>query len=220
MSTGDPAAEPVGPTEVLGASDLRVSSSGGSITIVDDVSFSLQAGEKLALVGESGSGKTTVAMALLGFARPGTAISGGQVRIAGTDMLALDSRGQRQREVADITHLPQDPSTGLNPGMRIGRALSEMLDIHGSGTGSRRDRISQALRDAQLPDDDNTFRSRYPHQLSGGQQQRVAIALALICHPRVVVMDEPTTGLTHDAVAVVSMSSESSYRRAQSRSCM
>ena len=195
VSTGDPAAEPVGPTEVLGASDLRVSSSGGSITIVDDVSFSLQAGEKLALVGESGSGKTTVAMALLGFARPGTAISGGQVRIAGTDMLALDSRGQRQRRGRDITYVPQDPSTGLNPGMRIGRALSEMLDIHGSGTGSRRDRISQALRDAQLPDDDNTFRSRYPHQLSGGQQQRVAIALALICHPRVVVMDEPTTGL-------------------------
>jgi peptide/nickel transport system ATP-binding protein len=78
--------------------------------------------------------------------------------------------------------------------MRVGQSLQEMLDVHGLGDSDPRVRISQALREAQLPDD-AAFQSRYPHQLSGGQQQRVAIALALICRPRVVVMDEPTTGL-------------------------
>jgi peptide/nickel transport system ATP-binding protein len=179
---------------VLEVQDLSVSTADGSCSIVEQVSLKLAAGRQVALVGESGSGKTTVALALLGFARRGTVISGGTVSLDGVDMLALGERERRARRGSDIAYVPQDPSTGLSPGMHIGRALREMLEIHHAGASDVEARVAAALREAQLPDDAG-FQSRYPHQLSGGQQQRVAIALALVCQPRVLVLDEPTTGL-------------------------
>ena len=179
---------------VLDVRSVRVSSADGAFAIVDDVSFGLDAGRTVGIVGESGSGKTTVAMALLGFARAGTAITSGEVLVSGRDMMSMPPRERRRRRGREISYVPQDPATGLSPGMRIGQALREMLDVHGVGGSDPRARISQALREAQLPDDE-AFQARYPHQLSGGQQQRVAIALALICRPQIVVMDEPTTGL-------------------------
>lgn len=181
-------------TPILDVRDLRVAGADGSFAIVEDVSFTVAAGRRLGIVGESGSGKTTVAMALLGFAQRGTVIAGGEIHVGGVDLVALDERGRRAHRGRDIAYVPQDPATGLSPGMRIGRALREMVNSHLPGLDDVDARVGQVLREAQLPDGD-AFQARYPHQLSGGQQQRVAIALALICRPRAIVMDEPTTGL-------------------------
>ncbi len=180
--------------DVLTARGLAVESVDGSFSIVQDVALSLAPGRRLGLVGESGSGKTTVALGLLGFARPGTAITRGEVHLAGTDLLALRERDRRRLRGREIAYVPQDPATALSPGMRIGRAIRETLSVHDPGATNVDARIAAALREAQLPAD-RAFEDRYPHELSGGQQQRVAIALALICRPRVLVMDEPTTGL-------------------------
>ncbi|MGH2944741.1 MAG: ABC transporter ATP-binding protein [Solirubrobacteraceae bacterium] len=179
---------------VLEVSDLSIGAADGSFTIVDDVSIVLAPGRRLGLVGESGSGKTTVAMGLLGFARPGTVIAGGEVRLGGRDLLALGERDRRRVRGREISYVPQDPATGLSPGMRVGRALRETFAIHEPRAADVDRRVARALTEAQLPAD-KAFQARYPHQLSGGQQQRVAIALALICRPSAIVMDEPTTGL-------------------------
>ncbi|MBS1882844.1 MAG: ABC transporter ATP-binding protein [Actinobacteria bacterium] len=189
-----PSPEPSAGGSVLDVRDLRVEAADGSCTIVEQVSFSVAAGERLGVVGESGSGKTTVATGLLGYARPGTRIAGGTVNLGGIDMLALEERERRHRRGHDIAYVPQDPATGLSPGVRIGKALREMLEVHDPAEADVDGRVALALREAQLPDDAD-FQARYPHQLSGGQQQRVAIALALICRPSTIVMDEPTTGL-------------------------
>jgi peptide/nickel transport system ATP-binding protein len=180
--------------ELLRVRDLSVSGAGGSFSIVDEVSFELLPGRQLALVGESGSGKTTVALALLGYARPGTMISGGTVHVQNLEMLSIGERERRSARGREIAYVPQDPSTALSPGMRIGQAVREMLQVHDPAATNVDSRVAAALREAQLPDDGH-FQGRYPHQLSGGQQQRVAIALALVCRPRVLVLDEPTTGL-------------------------
>ena len=154
---------------------------------VDGVSFALAAGEVTALVGESGSGKTTTGLALLGEHPPG-AVVGGDIEIAGAE---------EDRPV--VAHIPQQPSAALNPVRRIGPVLTEMASRHvkARSRGERRrlarGRVLDALQRAQLPDAEQLLR-RYPHQLSGGQQQRVVLAQALVCRPRVVVADEPTTG--------------------------
>ncbi len=176
------------------ATELRVDGTDGSFSIIEEVTFRLTRGRTLGIVGETGSGKTTVALSLLGYARPGVAVAGGSVRLGETDLLALSPVELRRRRGREIAYVPQDPSTGLTPGMRIGDALNEMLAIHAPNESDPGARVAAALRDAQLPDDP-AFQRRYPFQLSGGQQQRVAIALAVICRPRVIVMDEPTTGL-------------------------
>jgi peptide/nickel transport system ATP-binding protein len=161
-----------------------------------DVSFRLAPGEVLGLVGESGSGKTTVALAILGYARPGLSIAGGSVVISGEDLLASSQNQLRVLRGKVVSYVPQDPSSSLNPGMRIGKQLIDVLSEHdfGSGEAERRARLMEMVEEVDLPSDQE-FLSRYPHQLSGGQQQRVAIAMAFACRPRVVVLDEPTTGL-------------------------
>jgi len=175
---------------------LRVELDGSSTDIVDDVSFAIDAGEIVGLVGESGSGKTTIGSALLGFARRGARISGGEVVIDGQDILKLRPRELTALRGKLVAYVPQDPTAALNPALRIRRQLSEMLDIHAPELGSseRRERIRACLEEVGLPFDDE-FQRRYPHQLSGGQQQRVSIASAFLLRPKVIVLDEPTTGL-------------------------
>jgi oligopeptide/dipeptide ABC transporter ATP-binding protein len=161
--------------------------------IVEDIAFALQPGEVLGIVGESGSGKTTVAQALLGFARPGVRIRSGSVRVAGNEIVGSGEQELRRLRGQVISYVPQDPATALNPSIRIGDQVREMLEIHGVD-GDREGHLREILRRVQLPED-RVFERRYPHQLSGGQQQRLAIAIALACGPPVVVLDEPTTGL-------------------------
>ncbi|MBV9607064.1 MAG: ABC transporter ATP-binding protein [Solirubrobacterales bacterium] len=154
------------------------------------------AGEVLGLVGESGSGKTTVGMALMGYCRPGGQVVGGDVLIDGHDVRKLSADELGRLRGGTVAYIPQDPGTALNPALRIGRQLSEMLEAHKSSISeSERDaRIREALEEVALPPSDEFLR-RYSHQLSGGQQQRVAIAMAFACRPHVIVCDEPTTGL-------------------------
>lgn len=177
-------------------SDLRVELLSGAGTIVEDVSFSIEAGEILGLVGESGSGKTTVATALLGDARRGALISGGSVRIGAVEVLALGPAKLRRLRGRVVSYISQDPSAALNPAVRIGSQLGELIAVHERATdrSQRGARVRQALAEVNLPAS-RDFLRRYPHQLSGGQQQRVCIAMAFLLRPQVIVLDEPTTGL-------------------------
>ncbi len=176
--------------------DLRVEVVGWGADVVDEVSFAVRAGEVVGLVGESGSGKTTVALALLGYCRVGLRIAAGHVLIEGTNILAIGEAKLQHVRGALVSYVPQDPGTALNPALRIGTQLMGCLEAHGSGPSEadRTRRIDEMLEEVKLPAS-RAFLRNYPHQLSGGQQQRVAIAMAFANRPRVIVMDEPTTGL-------------------------
>ena len=166
------------------------------INVVHNVSFQVHPGEALGLVGESGCGKTTTAYTLLGYRRPNSRVSQGQVRFAGQDLLRLPASALQKLRGRRISLVPQNPTMTLSPGMRVGRQIAEVLAAHGvSGAwAEREERTLELLADVRLPDPSRIAR-KYPHQLSGGQQQRVVIAMALACNPELVVLDEPTTGL-------------------------
>ena len=176
--------------------DLRVELAGTGLDIVDEVTFSIEQGELVGLVGESGSGKTTIGMALLGHVRRGARITGGSVVIDGVKILDLAPRQLISVRGRIAAYIPQDPSAALNPAIRIRKQLTEMLEFHEPDLSAEelRERVRGALSEVNLPHDDE-FLNRYIHQLSGGQQQRVGIAMAFILRPRLIVLDEPTTGL-------------------------
>ena len=161
--------------------------------VVEDISFSLGAGEILGLVGESGSGKTTTALALLGYTRPGVTWRSGTVEVGGEQVGGRDERALRNLRGRVVSYVPQDPGSALNPSLRVGDAILDVLCAHRSGEGSA-ESVHAALERVNLGADAGFVR-RYPHQLSGGQQQRVTIAMACVCEPPVAVLDEPTTGL-------------------------
>ena len=156
----------------------------------------IAAGEILGLVGESGSGKTTVGLAMLGHARRGVRIAGGQVRVEGEDILRRTASQLRELRGRIVSYVPQDPAAALNPALRIDSQLIEVLRAHSFGTSDeeRWVRVYEMLDEVALPHQKGFVR-RYPHQLSGGQQQRIGLAIAFACRPRVLVLDEPTTGL-------------------------
>lgn len=164
--------------------------------IVSDVNFSVFPGEIVGVVGESGSGKTSIANALLGDARSGAVISGGSVFVDGQDILALGESERQKMRGAVIAHVAQDPALALNPMLRIGSQLDELIAVHlpRLTKAERRARIAEAAGDVGLPTAPE-FLKRYPHQLSGGQQQRVLLALAVLLRPQLIVLDEPTTAL-------------------------
>ena len=162
--------------------------------VVSDVSFSVRAGEVFGLVGESGSGKTTVALALLAYARRGLAIRSGSVLLDGLDVLSLSRSDLRSLRGARVAYVPQDPGAALNPALRVGKQLVEPLAVHGEAHRETVDRVAEVMADVRLDVTADILR-RYPHQLSGGQQQRVALAMAFVCRPSLIVLDEPTTGL-------------------------
>ncbi len=174
--------------------DLRIELTSSGADVVDEVSFQVRAGEVLGLVGESGSGKTTVALALLGHARRGLRISGGQIILDGENILGLKPAELRALRGAKVSYVPQDPSAALNPTLRVGLQLREALKVHPGSADDLDARVVEVLADARL-DVSSGLLKRYPHQLSGGQQQRVAIAMAFACRPSLIVLDEPTTGL-------------------------
>jgi len=181
-------------TVALEVENLHVVLADTDVDIVDEVSFSLTPGQILGLVGESGSGKTTVGLAILGHCRRGVRFAGGAVRIAGEDVLAKSDVELRSMRGRVVSYVPQDPASALNPAVRIETQLSETLAAHEDANGDARGRLHEMLAEVLLPQD-REFLRRYPHQLSGGQQQRVALAMAFANRPRVIVLDEPTTGL-------------------------
>src|ERR1035438_7398785 len=178
----------------LDVRELEIRSGRHGPPVVSEVSFAVRAGEVLGLVGESGSGKTTVALALLGYARRGLSVRGGEIRLDGVDLLRLGPGELRQMRGAKVSYVPQDPAAALNPALRIGYQLREALRVHARIAGDPEARILEVMREASL-DRSTGQLSRYPHQLSGGQQQRVALAMAFACRPSLIVLDEPTTGL-------------------------
>ncbi|MGP2438326.1 ABC transporter ATP-binding protein [Streptomyces sp. JW3] len=170
----------------------------GTARLLDGVDFTVVSGEVTALVGPSGSGKTTAALALLGEAAPGVRLTG-TVRVDGVAVVDEEGPTGIARTVRGgvVSYMPQHPSHALNPARRIGPVLTELARLHRS-SGENRAVAADALRTAGLPDDHAVLR-RFPHQFSGGQRQRVALAQVLACGPRVLVLDEPSTGL--DTVA-------------------
>jgi peptide/nickel transport system ATP-binding protein len=176
--------------------NLRIEVAAGGADIVDQVNLTIAPGEVLGLVGESGSGKTTVGLAVLGHARRGVKLAGGDVTIGDAAMLSLGEVALRHARGKLVSYVPQDPSTALNPALRIHKQLIEVLEFHnfGGSDAARKARVIEVMSEVLLPSTPEFLR-RYPHQLSGGQQQRVGLAMAFACRPSVIVLDEPTTGL-------------------------
>ena len=168
---------------------------GQAKTIVHDVSFTLKRGEVLALIGESGSGKTTIALSLLGYARPGCRISGGAVHVGEDDMAAMNAAelaGVRGRKVA---YVAQSAAAAFNPSRRIMEQVIESALMHGVMSRSQAEaKAIDLFKQLSLPSP-QTIGRRYPHEVSGGQLQRLMAAMALICEPELIIFDEPTTAL-------------------------
>ncbi|MDW5593886.1 ABC transporter ATP-binding protein [Conexibacter stalactiti] len=180
-------------TAVLSVDGLSVSypAGGGRRTVVDDVGFELRRGEMLGLVGESGSGKSTTAMSVLGLIKPPGRVDSGSVLLDGVDLRALGGEQLRRRRWSEISLVPQGAMSALNPVMRVGAQIADVIEVHERRRASGR-RIDELLASVGLPV--RTARL-YPHELSGGMKQRVCIAMAIALNPKVMVADEPTSAL-------------------------
>ncbi|MDO5619508.1 ABC transporter ATP-binding protein [Kocuria sp.] len=224
-ATSAPWATTTTPHLALRMDDLRVATVGGT-EILHGVNLQLRRGEILGLVGESGSGKTTAGLACLGHFRAGLRYTSGKITVltdraqelAASATPRADEDSKQRHAAADamseieitalgqeqlralrgtrVAYIPQDPALSLNPAMRVGEQIREVLDIHGFGASSadRAHRVSQVLEDVGLPST-AAYQRRWPHELSGGQQQRIGIAMAFAMTPEVLILDEPTTGL-------------------------
>jgi len=165
----------------------------GASTVVDDVSFAIQPGEKFALVGESGSGKSITALSVLRLAD--AAVTTGSIRFDGEDLMAKSEPQMRAIRGGRIGMIFQEPMTALNPLFTVGNQIGEMLTLHeGLSKSAARARAIGLLARTGIPEPEQRV-DVYPHQLSGGQRQRAMIAMALACKPRLLICDEPTTAL-------------------------
>lgn len=165
-----------------------------SVLALDKVSLSVWPGEVLAIIGESGSGKSTLAAALLRLL-PSTARCTGSIRFGDVSLLDMPPRDLRRLRGARLSLVSQDPASALNPVLRIGTQISEVLRAHlRMSAGERRSRVRELLLEVGLNDSERIALS-YPHQLSGGERQRVVIAQAMACRPLLIIADECTSKL-------------------------
>lgn len=191
--------EPLGSSlmPVLEISDLVVDiqSRNASVRPLDGISLSIEAGRTLGLVGESGCGKSTTGLAILGLLPPGGKVIRGSIRIDGQELIGLKESELRLIRGLNVGVVFQEPMTALNPTKRIGVQVAEPLLIHGLAdrAGAMRQAV-EMLGEVGLPQPHQQA-ERYPHELSGGMRQRVMIAIALICRPKLLIADEPTTAL-------------------------
>ena len=174
---------------------VRFDTPTGRVHPVDDVSFTLEEGETVGLVGESGSGKSMTCLALLGIVPATGVIETGEVLLAGENLLTATPARLRDLRGKAISLVFQDPLSALNPLLSIGTQLVEVLEVHaGMGRKAARRRAAAGLGEVGLADPEALL-ERFPHELSGGMRQRALIAMALLCAPKVLIADEPTTAL-------------------------
>ena len=167
----------------------------GPVTVVNDVSFSLEAGESLVLAGESGSGKSMICQTLLGIVPRGGTVTGARLEWCGRDLLKLSEAEWRDIRGAEIAMIFQDPTAALNPLITVEHQITDVIRAHRACTASEaRGRAVESLVLAGFPEPEHRMKS-YPSELSGGLRQRVAIALALACGPALLIADEATTNL-------------------------
>lgn len=182
---------------LLRVDEMRTELEAGVDTVVavDGVTFDVRPGETLGIVGESGCGKSMTAFSIMGLLPPGGKITGGQVLFDGRDLANLPERELRAIRGRDIGMVFQDPMTALNPTMTVFEQVAEPLRIHTDLDRQQvRERVIDTLRLVGIPRPEERL-SSYPHQFSGGLRQRVAIAIALVCQPKLLIADEPTTAL-------------------------
>jgi oligopeptide/dipeptide ABC transporter ATP-binding protein len=179
---------------LIAISGLTVSTTDDNRTLVNDVSFSIAPGEAVGVVGESGSGKTLTALTLLGLLPRGVHATAGSVTYAGKDLLHTDEESLRSIRGNEIAMIYQDPMTALNPVMKLGAQLIEVIESHTGDISDARERVLAAFSEVGIPDPKRAYDS-YPHEFSGGMRQRVMIAMALILSPQLLIADEPTTAL-------------------------
>ncbi len=167
----------------------------GILRAVDDVSFSIEPGETLAVVGESGSGKSVTSLSILGLLPKDRTRHSGSVRFEGQELIGMPENLMRAIRGNSISMIFQEPMTSLNPVLTIGKQISETLVLHQAVSDAvARDKTIEMLRRVEIPSPEQRV-DEYPHQLSGGMRQRVMIAMALACSPKLLIADEPTTAL-------------------------
>jgi oligopeptide/dipeptide ABC transporter ATP-binding protein len=168
---------------------------GGAVPVVSGVDFDVAPGETVALVGESGCGKSLTMLSVMGLHPvPPAEIVGGEVLLDGRDVLAMDEDARRLVRGAEMAMVYQDPMTSLNPLMRVGEQIEEVLRAHRRPREEARRRAVEVLAEVGIPRPERAARA-YPHEFSGGMRQRVVIAMALALRPKVLIADEPTTAL-------------------------
>jgi len=195
--------EPHGQSEVLPTPLLEVrglktyfASTEGDYRAVDGVSFALEAGRTLGLVGESGCGKSVTSLSIMGLIpSPPGRIAGGEVFFQGQDLLRLSRAELRELRGNQISMIFQEPMTSLNPAFIVGDQIAEAVQRHRKvGRGEARARAIEMMRRVRIPAAEARY-DDYPHKLSGGMRQRIMIAMALVCGPKLLIADEPTTAL-------------------------
>ena len=181
---------------VLQVSNLQVTyyTDAGRAKALDNVTFNLNAGEKLGLVGESGSGKSTMALAMMRMIKPPGRIEGGKVIVDGTDLTSLSEEEMLKARLSKIAYIPQGAMNSLNPVIRIGAQLMDAIQAHQPHLPKTdmQARCYKALESVELKP--QVFKM-YAHELSGGMKQRVCIAIGILLEPKVIIADEPTSAL-------------------------
>ena len=171
------------------------SQKGEQISILKNISTSINQGETVGIVGESGSGKSTLALAMMGYVKHGLFTISGECMFHSNNLLEMKNKDLEKIRGRKIAMIPQNAGQSLTPNLKIGYQIDEALRLHTDLKQSERDeKISELLNKVRLPSPE-TMAQRYPHELSGGQQQRVAVAMALAGSPELLLLDEPTTGL-------------------------
>ncbi len=165
----------------------------GEVELVRDVSFAIGPGERVGLIGESGSGKSLTALSLMGLLPEGVTAAG-TARLRDRDLVGVPERRLKDLRGHQVSMVFQEPMTALNPLMRVGAQVTEVMTLHGRPAGQARARAVELLGRVRLPQPEQVARA-YPHQLSGGQRQRVMLAIALANEPELLICDEPTTAL-------------------------
>ena len=179
---------------LLSIKNLSVETAYDSRTLVNNISLDIEKGEAIGVVGESGSGKTLSALSILGLLPRGVQIGSGSIVYNGNDLVTSNSETLRSIRGREISMIYQDPMTALNPVMKLGDQLREVIDSHQPKSPDINQMIFDAFKEVGIPDPDRAFHS-YPHEFSGGMRQRVMIAMALILSPELLIADEPTTAL-------------------------